>query len=428
MIVSVPFNGLWQGMLVVVLTALILRLVPTRDAATRYAAWLLALLAVAVMPIVTAAHVGAQLFASLPFRAGLGSGTFSLVRVGVLADAGRWLAWPHLTGSSALTTAIALVWLAGAVAALARLAVSFARIARIRRTATAFCRAGGVPVVIATDITIPIATGVISPAIVLPADIAEASSANDLRCMIEHELAHVRRGDVVTNAAQRIIEALLFWNPWVHLIGRRLVGEREAACDDCAVTRIGESGRYVRSLAALGRRMNGQSISLLTPTAAGSHNALVARIERLTDDRSPSDPNLNYVALGAVATIFAAMSLAFQAILQAPASASTLYATPSVVAATGGTCKEPNADATVVNPAAPRLPKSQWPSHSVSAVMAVTVSAGGKPTSVLIRQSSGNANVDRAVGVAAEKSTYSPKRVNCVAVEGSYLFKAEFGP
>ena len=86
--------------------------------------------------------------------------------------------------------------------------------------------------------------GLLAATLVLPAALVPTLCATDLRCTLEHELAHVRRCDVATNALARIAEALFFWNPWVYLAGRRLTVEREAACDDVAVERLGREADY----------------------------------------------------------------------------------------------------------------------------------------------------------------------------------------
>jgi TonB family protein len=417
MILSLIGNGLWQGALVVGFTVLALRLVPARNATTRYAAWFAALVAMVAMPLLTATvHWHWHVFASPLQAVSPGRHAFSLIALAPATRAGADLA-----------RVFGVLWLAGAALAFTRLAVSFARIARIRRGATPASHADGIPVLVSSELSIPIATGIASPAIVLPRQLAETLEPTELQCTIEHELAHLRRGDVVTNAIERIVEAALFWNPWVHLAGRRLAAEREAACDDWAVRRLGEPNAYASCLAELGRRMTKPAAPLLTPSAFGSRHSLVTRIERLMTERSPSESKLNYVAVGGITMLFVAMTVLFQTIVPAPAHATALSSSTSgsVIAQA---CKSPNSDALATKPAAPTLPKSQWPSYKTSAIVEVTITPNGKPVDARIYKSSGNANVDRAVVAAAQKTTYSPKRVNCTPVTGSYLFRADFAP
>jgi TonB family protein len=431
MILTVLFNGLWQGGLVVAVTAGLLRLLSPRNAATRYAAWFCALTAIVAMPVLTTtSDWGAALVAALRHHPGSNAGLFSLVPLRAASNA-TTLPLHALAGlySRPALAAIAVLWAAGAAFGLLRLVVSLRRIAMIRRTATEFSHAGGVPVLVSTDLTIPIAAGIVSPVIVLPRDLLHKLTKDQLSCTIEHELAHIRRGDVATNLIQRVVEAVLFWNPWAHVTGRKLVCERECACDDRAANQIGESVDYASCLAALARLITATPVPLLTPSAFGSRNALVNRIERLTTERSRNDSSLNYAALGAVTMLLAAVTLAIQALVPVPLYAAPLdAAVNTTLVAASATCATPNAEPKAIDPAAPDLPKSEMPSHKVSAIVAVTVGANGKPMGAKVSQSSGYPKVDQAVVTAAEKSKYSPKLVNCSPVQSTYLFRADFAP
>ncbi len=431
MIITVVLNALWQGGLIVGFTAVLLQFLSPRSPATRYAAWFAALVAICAMPVATAtSHWGAALLAALQHHARTNAGIFSLVplRAASSVTRGALYFFDALYTTQAFAV-IAALWFAGAAAGLLRLAVSLHRIAAIRRDAVPFSHADGVPIFVSDGLAIPIAAGIFSPAIVLPAQLAQNLTNDQLVCTIEHELAHLRRGDVATNLVQRIMEALLFWNPWVHVAGRRLVCERECACDDLAAMRIGDSADYASCLAALGRLITSPPSPLLTPSAFGSRHALVNRIERLMADRTRNDSSLNYVALGAVTMLLTAMTLVLQALIPAPLGASPLgVPTNATVIATNGACKTPNAEPAAIDPAAPDLPKSQMPPHEVSAVVAVTVDTNGRATAARVYHSSGYPNVDHAVVIAAEKSKYSPKLVNCAPVQSTYLFKANFAP
>lgn len=420
MILTVLLNGLWQGALIVGGTALVLQVFAPRSAATRYAAWFCALVAILAMPVLTATmHWGASLAATIPHHEGANRGIFSLVALRAEAPVENAHAF----------WAIAAVWFAGAGFGLLRLVVSLCRIAAIRRAASPFSQADGFSVFVSDGLTIPIAAGLVSPAILLPRELASKLTKDELACTIEHELAHLRRGDVATNLLQRIMEALLFWNPWVYVVGRKLVRERECACDDWAASRIGETADYASCLATLARLISAVPTPLLTPSVFGSRHALVNRIERLTADRRHDDSSLNYIAIGAVAMLLTAMTLALQALVPAPLDAAPLGGlAPATTIAGGAACKTPNAEPNAIDPAAPDLPKSEMPPREVSAVVVVTVGTNGKAVATRVYRSSGYPNVDLAVVTAAQKSTYSPKYVNCTPVQSTYLFRANFAP
>ncbi len=430
MIVTLAWNLLWEGAVIVALTFVIVRIAPRASATTRYAAWYAALLALAAIPLLTATvHLSA--FGFTPFaRAGSAThGGFSLVPLGPLEEnATHWLAWPEALASTWIAPALFGLWSAGACFKLMKLGVSLVRIANIRRCAIQIARHEGVPIFASAQLAIPIATGIGTPAIVLPSGLAESLSPNDFRCTIEHELAHVRRGDVLGNAVQRVLEALLFWNPWVLVVGRRLVVEREVACDDWAVRRLGAPNEYASCLAQLARRIVPSRAPLLTPSAVGSRNTLVERIERLTSDRQPHETKLNYFAVGGIAMLFAILTLVLESLVPVQAKTIPFDGHPSGLQIAQAACKNPNAEPKALDAVAPNLPKSEMPNNPVTAVIAVNVGADGKAHGAHIYKSSGIANVDHAVLVAAEKSTYAPRLVNCAPHSGVYLFKADFAP
>jgi len=125
--------------------------------------------------------------------------------------------------------------------------------------------------------------------------------------------------------------------------------------------------------------------------------------------------------------LFAALTLVFQTLVPVPAHAAPLK-TSSVGSIVSSTCTKPNAEPEALSPAPPQLAKAQWPKEKVSAQVEVSIAPSGKVTGAKIYRSSGDAAVDNAVLTAAEKSAYSPKIVDCVAVQGTYLFKADFAP
>jgi TonB family protein len=422
MIVSILFNGLLQGAAIVAIAFLAARCVPERNAATRYALWFAALLALLVVPVLTVvSNVGAQLVAALrPLGGGHGI-TISLLPVGTLTHDATRLA-------ASATTWIVAFWLAGVLVAGSRLVVSFIRIERIRRNATPIDLYGQ-RVLVSTDIAIPVAGGLFQPAVILPKTVVETLASSDLARVVAHERAHIRRNDLAGNLIQRCIEAMLFFNPWVYVIGRHLVDERESACDDRAVALTGEATDYAQCLATLAQGANHRRDVLLTPSALGSRNSVIARIERLIRNGASGVTSLNYYAIGGTIVLFAILTLALQAF--SPAAAAPAYA-PAASLSSGSTlvasaCTKPNDFAKVVNPAMPQIPDSAGKAQGYVNVL-VTIEPNGSVGNARLQHSSGNQQVDAAVFNAAKTSTYSPALHNCVPVAGTYVFNAKFDP
>jgi len=86
----------------------------------------------------------------------------------------------------------------------------------------------------------PLLMGLLCPAIVLPAPLLASSSEAELRLMLAHEVAHLRRRDLAWNILLVSIGALFFFHPLVWLARREWHVAQEMACDELALTATGE--------------------------------------------------------------------------------------------------------------------------------------------------------------------------------------------
>ena len=94
----------------------------------------------------------------------------------------------------------------------------------------------------------PAVIGWFRPIVFLPASALTGLSEDQLRLVIAHELAHIRRLDAFVNLAQVSIETLLFYHPAVWWLNRRIRAEREHCCDEMAVALCGNAIEYARAL------------------------------------------------------------------------------------------------------------------------------------------------------------------------------------
>jgi WD40 repeat protein len=81
----------------------------------------------------------------------------------------------------------------------------------------------------------PAVGGLVRPTVVIPPDFDEGLTPKQLSWVLLHELAHVRRGDLWVAAGQRLIQAIFFFHPAVHLASWIIDQLREYACDDVAL-------------------------------------------------------------------------------------------------------------------------------------------------------------------------------------------------
>ena len=84
------------------------------------------------------------------------------------------------------------------------------------------------------DAKMPFACGVLKPTIVLPAE-CDNWSLDRRRAVLLHELAHVRRHDLIGHTLGRLACAVYWFHPLVWTAAKQLRSESERACDDLAL-------------------------------------------------------------------------------------------------------------------------------------------------------------------------------------------------
>jgi len=122
----------------------------------------------------------------------------------------------------------------------------------------------------------PVVFGTLRPVIVLPLSALAGLSPWQVEAIIAHELAHIKRWDLLVNAFQIATETLLFYHPAVWWVNRVIRNEREHCCDDIAVAACGNAHDYARALAQL---EESRSASVWAMAANGG--VLSTRIGRL---------------------------------------------------------------------------------------------------------------------------------------------------
>jgi beta-lactamase regulating signal transducer with metallopeptidase domain len=85
------------------------------------------------------------------------------------------------------------------------------------------------------DAKMPFACGLLTPTIVLPAE-CDDWSLDRRRAVLLHELAHVRRHDLVGHTLGRLACAVYWFHPLVWTAAKQLRSESERACDDLALS------------------------------------------------------------------------------------------------------------------------------------------------------------------------------------------------
>ncbi|HSE50056.1 MAG TPA: M56 family metallopeptidase [Terriglobales bacterium] len=119
--------------------------------------------------------------------------------------------------------------------------------ARLRQVTAAMSIRRPVQLLESADVDVPITTGVIYPRVVLPPDAADWSEARAL-AVLNHELAHVKRLDALTQLLAQAALALHWFNPLAWLAARQMRLEREKACDDFVLAAGARPSEYAHDL------------------------------------------------------------------------------------------------------------------------------------------------------------------------------------
>ncbi len=144
----------------------------------------------------------------LAWTVGAGAGLYGLVRVGGQARRLRADARP-VTDEPALDACAAMC-----------------RRLRVRRA----------PKLLTVDAASgPLLTGMFRPAIILPGRLLDAGGSERLGMVLAHELAHLKRRDLLWAWLPAVADALFFFHPLVWAAGREWQLAHEIACDESAV-------------------------------------------------------------------------------------------------------------------------------------------------------------------------------------------------
>jgi beta-lactamase regulating signal transducer with metallopeptidase domain len=181
---------------------------------------------------------------------------------------------PLLHLSSGWAEGVCLLWAAAATVALLRLAVGVWSLRRLVRGALlapqavqilylqlvqedgrVSRRARGARLLVADELSAPSACGLFGACILLPSELVETLSEEELECVLRHEAAHLCRRDDWWTIAARLVRALMPVAIGLTWLDRQMARAREMACDDAALrrgaARTGNPARYAACLARL---------------------------------------------------------------------------------------------------------------------------------------------------------------------------------
>lgn len=284
-------NTIAEGLVVSGCVWLALRWFRPLNSGTRFAVWFSTLVAIVALPFLSRTN-----------------------SVEAVASSYSQLALP-----SSWAIYLLIAWAAIASILLARLSVSLWHIAKLRRSSTVVDPATldsalhtvwteasrRVELRTSEKVRVPSALGFFRPAVLVPTWTLEELPTEELKVILMHELAHLRRWDDWTNLAQKIVKALFFFHPAVWWIEGKLTLEREMACDDLVLAQTSNPKTYAKSLLSLAERVGlGKGIAL-AQAALGRAHQTSQRIMQILDTGRPKATRVWKPALGAVTAMSA---------------------------------------------------------------------------------------------------------------------------
>ncbi len=316
--VAMGLQGLWQGLALTLLVALLLRFHPRLNAATRYAIWAATLLAVFCLPLLQGMGGEKRVDLKKRLESAVYASAEELVDP-VLArrpvpgaewvqslDSFRGMGFQLPKGTWALL--VVGLWAVAAAVLMARLAAGYLYMRRLRQESKSlpvayqrrlrhwshYCGLRrAVRLRSSPAISTPVVVGLLHPVVLIPEAMVGVLSAEELDQVYLHELAHIRRWDDWSNLVQKVIAALCCFFPVVWWIGRRLDLEREIACDDWVVAQTGKSCSYAVCLTRLLELSTGSRLPVLASGAIKRRGQIAIRIALLLDRRRNRTPGLS---------------------------------------------------------------------------------------------------------------------------------------
>jgi len=291
----VPFitGVLTKGTLLVLIAACLTRLLGRSPAAARHLVWSLAVGGLLLLPVMTQLPWRLELTTLAAARDAFAPAPTADLSAPVTNDQSEQIAMDvrspatptqstvarppsPVPGSSSPiarpvdpATMLIVAWLAGMLWMFGRLLVGVANVRRIIRRSVpaddnwqeladeARASIGAeahARIVISADVAMPFTSGLLRPVIVLP-DSSTDWTSERRRSVLLHELSHVRRRDLVTNAVVQVACAVYWFHPLVRLAARHVRIEAERACDALVVAAGTRPSDYAGDLLEIARTM-----------------------------------------------------------------------------------------------------------------------------------------------------------------------------
>ena len=266
---------LTEGSILTLAVAASLRLIPQKSSRTKFVIWFSAMVATALLPL---------LDLKLSGKAG-----------GIIS------AQAVITIPFTVAFYVACAWFALAFFGLLRVAMAVWQLRRVRQgcieltdeqlapevqqIVSEFRKQRTVSILVSQRVQVPTAVGFFQSSVILPAWMMEEAASDELKHVILHELAHLRRRDDWTNLVQKIVKAVLFFHPGIWWMERELSLQREMACDDKVLEHTASPRTYAECLARVAEKSFMRRQMALAQAAVSRIRQLSVRVGRILDPK-----------------------------------------------------------------------------------------------------------------------------------------------
>lgn len=133
---------------------------------------------------------------------------------------------------------------------------------------------------VSSKIHTPIVFGYWEPVILLPISICTYLSTDQIKLVVLHELAHITRNDFIIQFLLRLVQCIIWFNPFAHAMHSAIQLQREMSCDEWVIKKTHSPIPYSKALFQLANQLVNAN-SKLSIGAASNQPDLLLRLQYL---------------------------------------------------------------------------------------------------------------------------------------------------
>ena len=269
-------NGVLESAALAVVACLLVKAIGRKSSGTRFAVWFVVLLSTIALPLLEFPRHSSPVAAQAPAAAILIPGSWAMYLFSI---------WGVIAAGFLGRVALGL-WQIRSLRQNCTLLDTASMDPALQSAVSTFCPRP-VAFYVSETLRVPMATGFFRPMIVIPSWALRELSLEDLKGVLFHEAAHLRRWDDWTNLAQKVLRAVFFFHPVVWWVESKLALEREMACDDMVVAATSSARAYAACLIAVAEKNLGRRGLALAQAAVHRMRHTSLRIRGLLDRNRP---------------------------------------------------------------------------------------------------------------------------------------------